>query len=289
MQQNLGTLRRTASNIQFNIDLLNKTNTPFVVQNGTYTTTIITPHGKVRYMLNEYSIRVFKVATMIKNDVLNSETGKAIMETKYFKTNFGFSDNPKSYICKQVLNIDITSAYATCLLNNGLITEKTYKALKKLPKTERLPCVGMLATSHTAYKYENGECIEVNSYRAETASVFFYLIDEINYLMQNIQFVLGKHYIFHWVDGIFFDYNTDSATVQEIERYLNEKGYEYKYEDVKDFKVETDDKKLIIKMIKNGVAKQYTIGKDSVAKDLNKQLSELIKKQTQTPKTNIQK
>jgi hypothetical protein len=42
-------------------------------------------------------------------------------------------------------------------------------------------------------------------------------------------------------------------------------------------------------MIKNGVAKQYTIGKDSVAKDLNKQLSDLIKKQTQTPKTNIQK
>jgi hypothetical protein len=77
--------------------------------------------------------------------------------------------------------------------------------------------------------------------------------------------------------------------VQEIERYLNEKGYEYKYEDVQDFKVETDDKKLVIKMIKNGVAKQYTIGKDSVAKDLNKQLSELIKKQTQTPKTNIQK
>lgn len=289
MRDNIGTLRRTAENIQFNIDILNKTNTSFVVQNGTYTTTIITPNGKVRYMMNQYSIRVFKVAAMIKNDVLNSENGKAIMETKYFKTNFGFSDNPKSYISKQVLNIDINSAYATCLLQNGLITEKTYKALKKLPKTERLPCVGMLATSHTAYKYENGECIEVNSYRADTAAVFFFLIDEINYLMQNIQFVLGKHYIFHWVDGIFFDYKTDKETVQEIERYLNEKGYEYKYEDVQDFKVETDDKKLIIKMIKNGVAKQYTIGKDNVAKDLNNKLSELIKKQTTSPQTNIQK
>jgi hypothetical protein len=289
MTDNLGTLRRTAANIQFNIDLLNKTNTSFVVQNGTYTTTIITPYKKVRYMLNEYSIRVFRVASMIKKDVLNSETGKAIMETKYFKTNFGFSENAKSYISKKVLNIDITSAYATCLLNNGLITEKTYKALKKLPKTERLPCVGMLATSHTAYKYANGECIEVNSFRSETAAIFFFLIDEINYLMQNIQFILGKNYIFHWVDGIFFDYKTDSATVQEIERYLNEKGYEYKYEDVQEFKVEVDEKKLIIKMIKNGIPKQYTIGKDNVAKDLNKQLSDLIKKQTLTPKTNTQK
>ena len=42
-------------------------------------------------------------------------------------------------------------------------------------------------------------------------------------------------------------------------------------------------------MIKNGVAKQYTIGKDNVAKDLNNKLSELIKKQTTTPQTNIQK
>ncbi len=289
MNEHTNRLRRTAENIQFNIDVLNKLQVPFTVQNGTYTTTIITPVKKVRYMMNDYSIRVFKVATMIKTDVLNSENAKAIMETKYFKTNFGFSDNAKSYISKKVLNIDITSAYATCLLQNGLITEKTYKALKKLPKTERLPCVGMLATSHTSYKYENGECIEVNSFRSETASVFFFLIDEINYLMQNIQFLLGKHYIFHWVDGIFFDYKTDKATVEEIERYLSEKGYEYKYEDVQDFKVETDDKKLIIKMIKNGVAKQYTIGKDNVAKDLNKQLSELIKKQTKTPQTNIQK
>lgn len=286
MIENIGTLRRTAANIQFNIDILNKTNTSFVVQNGTYTTTIITPHGKVRYMLNEYSVRVFKVARMIKNDVLNSDNGKAIMETKYFKTNFGFSDNAKSYICKQVLNIDITSAYATCLLNSGLITQKTYTALKKLPKTERLPCVGMLATSHTSYKYENGECIEVTSFRSDTAPVFFYLIDEINYVMQNIQFLLGKKYIFHWVDGIFFDYQTDPKTVKEIEEYLNEKGYQYKYEDVKDFKVETDENKMILKMIKNGVAKQYTIGKDNVSKDLNKQLTDLIKKQINFPKTN---
>ena len=282
-------LKRTANNIQFQIDLLNEFKMPFEVQNGTYTTTIITENGKTRYMMNTYPIRVFQVANMIKRDVLNSENAKTIIEAKYFKSNFGFSDSPKAYRAKQVLNIDITSAYATCLVNNALITQKTYEALKKLPKTDRLPCVGMLATSHTKYFYEDGECTNVDSFRSHTAPVFFFIIDEINYLMQNIQFLLGDKYIFHWVDGIFFDFKTDSKIIKMIEDYLTEKGYQYKYEDVQNFKVEADDKKMILKMIKNGSPKQYTIGKDNVGKDLNKYLSDLIKQQKTTPKTNIEK
>ena len=83
-------LKRTANNIQFQIDLLNKLQMKFEVQNGTYTTTIITEHGKTKYMMNTYPLRVFKVANMIKSDVLKSENAKAIIEAKYFKSNFGF-------------------------------------------------------------------------------------------------------------------------------------------------------------------------------------------------------
>jgi hypothetical protein len=282
-------LKRNATNIQFQIDLLNEFKMKFEVQNGTYTTTIITENGKTKYMMNTYPIRVFQVANMIKSDVLKSENAKAIIEAKYFKTNFGFADSPKAYKAKQVLNIDITSAYATCLVQNNLITQKTYEALKKLSKKDRLPCVGMLATSHTKYFYENGECTNVDSFRAHTAPVFFYIIDEINYIMQNIQFLLGDKYIFHWVDGIFFDFKTDPKIIKMIEEYLTEKGYQYKYEDVQNFKVETDNKKMVLKMIKNGSPKQYTIGKDNVSKELNKHLSNLIKKQITTPQTNITK
>jgi len=282
-------LKRTAKNIEFQINLLNKLMMPFEVQNGTYTTTIVTQNGKTRYMMNTYSLNVFRVANMIKRDVLNSENANAIIEAKYFKTNFGFSDLKKSYKAKKVLNIDITSAYATCLVQNKLITQKTYEALKKLSKKDRLPCVGMLATSHTKYFYENGECTNVDIFRSHTAPVFFYVIDEINYIMQNIQFLLGDKYIFHWVDGIFFDFNTDKKIIKMIEDFLTQQGYEYKYEDVQNFKVEADDKKMILKMIKNGSAKQYTIGKDNVSKELNRYLSDLIKKQETTIETSITK
>jgi len=276
--EKISRLKRTATNIQFQIDLLNKIKMPFEVQNGTYTTTIITPKGKTRYMMNEYSNRVFKVASMIKSDVLNSEVAKKIMETHYFKTNFGFSQDPISYKSKSVLNIDITSAYATCLLNKGLISVKTYEALKRLPKTERLPCVGMIATSHTKYIYEGGECVDVKSFRSPTAPVFFYLIDQINYVMRNIEFLLGEKYIFHWVDGIFFDYSTDPKIITEIEQYLVSIGYDYKYENVENFSVDIDERKVNIAMVKNGISKQYVIGKDSVGQDVAKYLMKNAKR-----------
>ena len=211
---------RTSDNVQFNIDILNKLGVDFEVQHGTYTTTIVTEEGKARYMMNEYNNRVFRCAAMIKSDVLNSKNAQEIMASKYLKTNFGLSNNKNSYSAKQVLNIDISSAYATCLYNNELITDKTYKVLKSLPKTERLPCVGMLATSHTKFQYSNGECYNVDLYRSPTAPVFFYLIDEINYIMQNIQFLLAEDFIFYWVDGIFFNYNTPPEKVLLIEQFL---------------------------------------------------------------------
>jgi hypothetical protein len=277
---------RNPTNIQSNIDILNQLGVKFEVQHGTYTTTIITDKGKSRYMMNSYNVRVFKCASLIKKDVLNSALAQEIMQSQYVKQNFGFSNNPKSYKAKKVLNIDISSAYATCLLRNGLITESTYKILKSLPKAERLPCVGMLATSHTNFFYENGECVNVETFRSKTANVFFFLIDEINAIMQTIQYQLGSRFIFYWVDGIFFDYNTDKQTVKLVEEFLMYQGYDYKYENVNDFKIVQDDNNLVIQMLKNKEYKEYTIGKDNVGDAIKTYLNENIKKQKNKPTTN---
>lgn len=277
---------RTTDNVQFNIDILNKLNVDFIVQHGTYTTTIITEEGKARYMMNQYNNRVFMCANLIKTDVLKSENAKQIIEAKYLKSNFGVSQNVNSFQAKQVLNIDISSAYATCLYTNGLITDKTYATIKSLPKTERLPCVGMLATSHTKFYYRDGECYNVDVFRAPTAPVFFYLIDEINYIMQQIQFLLGVDFIFYWVDGVFFNYDTPPEKIQMIEQFLSDSGYDYKYEDVQDFKIEVDPKKMMIKMVKNNIPKQYIVGKDDVGESVKNYLNDLLKKQTIQPNIN---
>jgi hypothetical protein len=280
------TIPRNTQNVQFNIDMLNKLKVPFEVQHGTYTTSIITEHGKSKYFLNTYNTRVFRCAKMIKKDVENSPYAPAILDSKFFKTNYGLSDIKKSYFAQKVLNIDISSAYATCLFNKGLITQDTFNVLKTIPKAERLPCVGMLATSHSKFYYDDGKCVNVDMFRSPTANIFFYLIDEINYIMKNIEFMLGKKFIFYWVDGIFFDANTDKKTIQNIENYLTDLGYKYKYEDVQDFKMNVDERKLSLRMIKNGDIKVYTVGKDNVGESIKKYINDQIKKQDQTPTIN---
>jgi hypothetical protein len=274
---------RTTENINFNIQILNMLNVPFEVQHGTYTTTIITEEKKVKYMMNSYNNRVFACAKIIKRDVLKSSKAQEIMADKFFKINYGFSNLVESYQAKRVLNIDISSAYASCLYNNKLITEATYQRISTLPKVERLPVVGMLATSYTKFIYDKGECIDVKVHRAETANVFFYLIDEINYIMQEIRHLLGNHFIFYWVDGVFFSEETPKSTIKEVEHFLLELGYRYKYEAVRDFSIDSTKKSLIIKMNKNNEFKQYSINHDNVGDSVKNYLLKGIKQQETTP------
>jgi hypothetical protein len=277
------TIPRTTDNINFNIEILNMLNVPFEVQHGTYTTTIVTEEKKVKYMMNKYNNRVFACAKIIKRDVLKSPKAQEIMADKFFKINYGFSNLVESYQAKRVLNIDISSAYASCLYNNKLITEATYQRISTLPKVERLPVVGMLATSYTKFIYDKGECVDVKVHRAETANVFFYLIDEINYIMQEIRHLLGNYFIFYWVDGVFFSEETPKSTIKEVEHFLLELGYRYKYEAVRDFSIDSTKKSLIIKMNKNNEFKQYSINHDNVGDSVKNYLLKGIKQQETTP------
>ena len=104
--------------------------------------------------------------------------------------------------------------------------------------------------------------------------------------MQEIQFLLGVDFIFYWVDGIFFNYNTAPEKIQMIENFLIESGYTYKYEDVQDFKIDIDDKKMMLKMIKNNEPKQYIVGKDDVGESVKTYLNDMLKKQTIQPNIN---
>jgi hypothetical protein len=230
----------------------------FVVRHGTYTTTVETQHGKNKYETHQFSDRVFIAAAMIRKDVVNSEMGQRIMELPHEKINFGHHQKLEPFKADEVLNIDISGAYATCLYVNGLITDKTFKYLKKLRKEERLPSVGMLARSACLWKYDGGECVDIVVERSKTAQVFYYLIEEINYVMRSIQWELGKHFYFYWVDGVFFAKDTPKRLITNVENLLISKNYLYKYEEVKNFKLSKNKQGVYtIDMVKNGEIKKY--------------------------------
>lgn len=266
--------KRDTASFESYVEFLKANKKTFTIRHGTYTTFVETEHGKNKYETAKFNNRVFIAANMIKRDVRQSELGREIMTKYHSKVNFGHRQDIKPFEAPRVLNIDISSAYATCLLNSGLITQETFEYVKRLRKEERLPAVGMLARSACYWEYSAGECTNIHVDRADTAEVFFYLIEEINLLMQSIQWELGRHFYFYWVDGVFFDYDTPRALVTKAEAILIEAGYRYKYELVEDFRLTKDKRDVFrVNMIKNGEQKQYQFSTRNEGRDITAYLS----------------
>ncbi len=211
---------------------------------------------------------------MVTKDVLASERGPLIMQTTWPRSNFQNKENLQPFRAKKILNIDISGAYASCLKVNELITDKTFSYLQKLKKDERLPAVGMLARTFTVFTYECGELTDVEVQRSATAQVFFYLIAEINNVMQAVEYELGKYFYFYWVDGIFFSYDTPGHIVKAVEAILADRGYKFKYESVENFSLKRNRDIYTINMIKNGENKTYKFTDSQIGRDITHILTE---------------
>lgn len=267
-------LVRTPENVNEIINLFNKWGDSFRVHHGTYSTTIETESGKIKFAGTKFSDRVFIAAKMVAKDVLNSERGPIIMQTTWPRNNFQNKDNLQPFRAKKILNIDISGAYASCLKVNELITDKTLNYLQKLKKDERLPAVGMLARTFTVFTYECGELTDVEVQRSATAQVFFFLIAEINNVMQAVEYELGKYFYFYWVDGIFFSYDTPVHIVKAVEGILSDRGYKFKYESVENFSLKRNRDIYTISMIKNGENKTYKFTDSQIGRDITHILTE---------------
>ena len=267
-------LTRKPQNVDEIVNFFNKLGDSYRIHHGTYSTVIETENGKVKFAGTKFNNRVFIAAKLVVKDVLNSERGPLIMQTTWPRTNFQNKDNLQPFRAKKILNIDISGAYASCLKVNELITDKTFSYLQKLKKDERLPAVGMLARTFTVFTYECGELTDVEVQRSATAQVFFYLIAEINNVMQAVEYELGKYFYFYWVDGIFFSYDTPGHIVKAVEAILADRGYKFKYESVENFSLKRSRDIYTINMIKNGENKTYKFTDSQIGRDITHILTE---------------
>ena len=267
-------LTRKPQNVDEIVNFFNKLGDSYRIHHGTYSTVIETENGKVKFAGTKFNNRVFIAAKLVVKDVLNSERGPLIMQTTWPRSNFQNKENLQPFRSKKILNIDISGAYASCLKVNELITDKTFSYLQKLKKDERLPAVGMLARTFTVFTYECGELTDVEVQRSATAQVFFYLIAEINNVMQAVEYELGKYFYFYWVDGIFFSYDTPGHIVKAVEAILADRGYRFKYESVENFSLKRSRDIYTINMIKNGENKTYKFTDSQIGRDITHILTE---------------
>jgi len=240
------------------VQTLKEQKTKFKIIHSKYSTSIELPDGsKINFVLNKYQDRVFIANRMILKDLESNPNYQLIKNREHSKRNFAIVNGIDTCSYSEVINIDISSAYASTLHLNGLVTEKTFKMLQSLQKHERLPAMGMLAKRALVFNYENGECKTTKLELGENRQIFFYLIQKVEETMLKCREIAGSYYLFHWVDGIFMRNDIPVTQLQEIENLLSEFGYKYKYEKVVNFDLKRQKQILSITMNKNGEFKEY--------------------------------
>jgi hypothetical protein len=198
------------------------------------------------------------------------------MAGHYPTANYDSANGQPDGSWKKIINIDITSAYATCLLNSKLISKETYLFLQKIPKTERLPAMGMLARNQLIINFEKGEATTHERFTADTAQIFFYIISEINKMMQQVMHMAGDYFLFYWVDGIFLKYDIPVDLLDEIEAVFLNKNYAVKYESVKDLEWKREEDSVVITMNKNGENKRYAFKDRNYSKNFDALMEQFI-------------
>jgi hypothetical protein len=248
----------------------------FCIKNSSYSTIIETETNQVRFITNNYSNAVFMAAQKIKSDVTKSDLGKSIMAGHYSTSNYDSANGQPDGKWDKIINIDITSAYATCLLNSKLISKETYLFLQKIPKTERLPAMGMLARNQLIINFEKGEPVSNERFTADTAQIFFYIISEINKMMQTVMQMAGDHFLFYWVDGVFLKQDIPVKLLDQIENVFLHKNYDVKYESVKDLEWKREEDSVVITMNKNGESKRYAFKDRNYSKNFDALMQQFI-------------
>ena len=183
----------------------------YIISN--YTTTIETAGRIIKFNDTMMSQKAFVAYQMIKKDLsewtANERPEVSSDEVQYFET---FLEKP--LYLKTGYAVDIKSAYASILFNDGFISPKTYGFLKTLPKKARLACVGMLASRKDVFYFQGreltGHIKEVNPLE----NYFWWCVKRTAEVMNLVRAETNP--LFFWVDCAYFATKKEEQAAQRI-------------------------------------------------------------------------
>lgn len=192
-----------ATDLKATKDFLTGTRQPYVMEISNYTCKIISESLIITFMRKAQSNKVFSAAAKITKDL----QGKPIPDINpnrnfYYDTSF----KGDVFYADSVQMVDIKSAYATIMRNEGLITEKTYQYVNSLPKADRLAAIGMIASRKDIFHITaDGKTKQMPPRISELAPFFFYCVQKTDDIIQCIKNqILYDSFLFSWVDAVFF-------------------------------------------------------------------------------------
>lgn len=197
-----------------------------------------------KYLSKMQNSNAFTGFQKIKDDLINFSANENPLikssEVEYFEFYWRWPKvEGKADEHWDCFGIDINSAYATILHRDGFISNETFEFILKLPKEDRLACVGMLAARKDIYIYSGGELIDMKQERSELEGYFFYCVQETQKAMRQCKLISNFYTIAHWVDCIYFYHD---EFVESILDELKKLGFRAKVDKLKDLTIQDTGK-----------------------------------------------
>lgn len=271
----------TKDNINAYINFLKVTGTPFTMKKSNYTCSIIHNNKMARFLSTYQSNRCFAAFSKIKKDVNALKVPKInYNRVRYFVHNFR-----KDSFHPEVINIDLKSAYATVLYNYKIISEDTFAYLKTLPKKDRLVSVGMLASKHVLFQYDNkGRLYNCQQFVSEYEPFFLFAVQKVFEIMTTLKNICEQNYLFTWVDGIYL--KPDLEKLEKCIQYLDGINFPYSVDTLTNFNVKMVSTFVKVNFDKGGENKVFKIPiKDNIISNVHTSFDEFLNNKKQNNET----
>jgi hypothetical protein len=209
---------------------------------------------KRKFVYSLQSNQCFAAYAKLKKDV-KSKLIPSIDKSRlvYFEHDFR-----ESMSIPRVYNIDLKSAYATILMKDGYITKETFRYMSGLPKHDRLASTGMLASKKKIFSFsKRGDIYQYESSISVLENFFYYAVQRTFEIMSMCKAILGEHYLFTWVDGIYFLPNMKA--LMECEDYLRSISFPYTEEVLTDWQVRVVSGAVKLFFVKEGKVKSFSL------------------------------
>jgi len=232
------------SNARAYMNYLKKIGVPFEMFISNYQVHFKTELFDKKFVHSMQGNRVFACYAKIKKDVKT----KPIPDINREQLSYFVHDFKADRYVGDVINIDLKSAYATILYRDGYITRDTFDYISKGTKQDRLVSVGMLASRKQHFKFDGGKIVFNDEIISEFSNFFFYAVKRTSEIMADLKTICGSRYLFTWVDGIYM--LPDPDTVKQCEDYVEQCGFKYTTEQLREFEVKIEQKQVRVHFLK---------------------------------------
>jgi len=217
---------------------------PFTVTLSNYTQKIESSIYKYKSIEDVKSNRFFGASMMVKKDVKE----KPIPDCPKEFSSFNDFNIREEFFLDEIYAIDISSAYATMMHNNGYISDNTFEYIQKLPKMERLASIGMLASNKKEFKFDSdGNIEEIQEIISPTENYFYFAVQETAKVMAEAKRIAFEDnmndYLFTWVDCIYFK---SKDKIKDITDYFDSMNIKYKVTKYSQFLVQRKKKFFLV-------------------------------------------